>query len=394
MSKKQQLNILFTDIGRGHPFYLDGIIESLRARYSDTIQLNVINVFSISHGLSLMLWRFVRWLYKIGSQGRFIGRLYGAIRQGRNSNRYGLIERCLARDIRKYVTKSHYPTLVAHPILVPMISDIVPVYYQHGEIAVPDEVLVKNAEKIFLPLKESKDKFAQAGISEESLITTGLCVEKQLAEKAHEYFNRRISAIKNGDILLGAFFSSGAEPVQHIRRIVLALDSIKKTGGRAIVFSKKGGNLEKALNKISKIKIIDTDSSKTYIESIIKSENISAVLYKNRLEENNLTYSLYKDFDYFAAPSHERTNWAVGLGLPMFILHPLIGTFSPLNRQFLLNSNVVFDIDTDQKAINFAAILSKLGSDGILLKMAQNGFNKYNIDGFEKIAANLLNELM
>jgi hypothetical protein len=370
MSKKQQLNILFTDIGRGHPFYLDGIIESLRARYSDTIQLNVINVFSISHGLSLMLWRFVRWLYKIGSQGRFIGRLYGAIRQGRNSNRYGLIERCLARDIRKYVTKSHYPTLVAHPILVPMISDIVPVYYQHGEIAVPDEVLVKNAEKIFLPLKESKDKFAQAGISEESLITTGLCVEKQLAEKAHEYFNRRISAIK------------------------LALDSIKKTGGRAIVFSKKGGNLEKALNKISKIKIIDTDSSKTYIESIIKSENISAVLYKNRQEENNLTYSLYKDFDYFAAPSHERTNWAVGLGLPMFILHPLIGTFSPLNRQFLLNSNVAFDIDTDQKAINFAAILSKLGSDGILLKMAQNGFNKYNIDGFEKIAANLLNELM
>jgi len=394
MSKKKQLNILFTDIGRGHPFYLDGIIESINVKYSDRIQLNIISVFSISHDLSLKLWRFVRWLYKIGSQGGIIGRLYGAIRQGRNTNRYGIIERCLARDIRKYIAKFRYPTLVAHPVLVPMISDIVPVYYQHGEIAVPDEAVVKIAERVFLPLKESRDKFMRAGISGERLITTGLCIEKQLAEKVSECFNRRVSAIKNGDTLLGAFFSSGAEPVQHIRKIILALDSLKKSGGRAIVFSKKGGNLEKALNEFSDIKIINVDCSTAYIESTIRSEHISVGLYNNRPEENKLTNSLFKYFDYFAAPSHERTNWAVGLGLPMFILHPVIGTFSPLNRQFLLKRNVAIDIDTDQKAGDFADMLSKLEGDGTLVKMAQNGFNKYNIDGFEKIAENLLNEIM
>jgi len=115
--------------------------------------------------------------------------------------------------------------------------------------------------------------------------------------------------------------------------------------------------------------------------------------YSGRTEEYDLTSKCFPYLDYFAAPSHERTNWALGLGIPMFILHPIIGTFSPLNRNILLNNKTALDIDTMEKAVNFSSVLLNLRRDSILVYMAENGIKKYPIDGFIKTAGYIADEL-
>jgi hypothetical protein len=74
----------------------------------------------------------------------------------------------------------------------------------------------------------------------------------------------------------------------------------------------------------------------------------------------------------------------------MFILHPIIGPFSPLNREFLLKSGVAGDIRTIDEAINFGDTLKKSVSDKTLLEMAQKGFGKHHLDGFKSIADHLV----
>jgi hypothetical protein len=394
MSTKRQLNILYTNIGRGHPYYLDGIVEAIKTKYPDEIKLNIVDLYFLSRRLSLKLWHLVRWLYRTGSQGGTIGWLYGGIRKGRSSGHYGFLEKCLARDIRKYLLKENFPTLVAHPILVPMISDIVDTYYQHGEIAVPDEAVVKGARAVFVPLDTTKIKFQKAGLLDNRIITTGLCIEKQLIEKARDCFTRRLLRTKNNEPLCGAFFSSGAEPAGHIYKITLMVNSLRKSGGWACVFCKKGGSLESAITSRMKLRILDNINDVEELERTMRTDNILGFSYKNRQEENDFLVHLFGHFDYFVAPSHERTNWAIGLGLPMFILSPAIGTFSPLNRRFLLEKKVAVDMDTNQKAIDFADMLSDLVKNGTLAHMAQNGFDKYNINGFESIADYLRGELI
>jgi hypothetical protein len=77
----------------------------------------------------------------------------------------------------------------------------------------------------------------------------------------------------------------------------------------------------------------------------------------------------------------------------MFILHPLIGPFAPLNREFLLERKVALDISDEHEAENLAGIIQRLRNDGFLMQMAQSGYGKYNIDGFRKIASYLVDSL-
>jgi len=393
MNKKHRLNVLYTNIGRGHPYYLDGIIESIRKKHVDRIEISVTDVFEISNGISQLLWRLVRWLYRAGSQSGIIGKLYNIIRKGRNPNQSGLLEKLLARDIRKYINKDKCPTLVAHPILVPMLSDSVDVYYQHGEIAIPDEAIVQKAGTVFIPLEGFKGKFTKAGLPEKNIVVTGLCVEPELAAKSKEYYENRLSRIKNGHSLCGGFFSSGAEPIQHIKKIIPAVSSLSKSDGAAFIYCKKDGRLEREAKKLPNSRVIDNINELENINNLVESNIISIITYRNRIEENNCTLKTFKYLDYFMAPSHERTNWAIGLGLPMFILFPIIGTFSPLNREFMLKRGVAVDLYTNQKAAGFSDLLSRLASDGTLLKMSQNGYGKYDTNGFKTIADYLKGKL-
>jgi len=110
------------------------------------------------------------------------------------------------------------------------------------------------------------------------------------------------------------------------------------------------------------------------------------VTYNSRRELDALTAKLFPLLDYCIAPPHERSNWAVGLGLPMLVLMPTIGPFAPLNLDLLQASGVVRILDDETILSGPARLLRQLREDGLLLRMAQAGWGKYPINGFSRIA--------
>jgi hypothetical protein len=87
-------------------------------------------------------------------------------------------------------------------------------------------------------------------------------------------------------------------------------------------------------------------------------------------------------FDYFVAPAHERTNWALGLGLPMFVLTPDIGPFAPLNHEVLCSSGAAVEVHAGE----FSDQLHSLATNGRLASMAEAGWHPDSISGFAHIA--------
>jgi len=391
MTDKLRLNILYTEIGRGHPFYLDGICDEIRTQYSSHIELNILDVFGLSRGVPLLLWKLVRHFYKKGSQGGFWGRLYAYVRGQHRPCHLGIIEKILARPIRNYLRNNSSPTVVAHPLLVPMISDIVDVYYQHGEISVPAISLVSGAKMIYAPLEETSHKFTEYGLPADRVVATGLCIEKFLVDSAELNFNDRLLRLNSGENLIGGFFSSGAEPIAHIEKMVKALGSLRKNGQMGLIFCRSKGEFESAIIRQFQAKVFETATDEGKILEEIRSNKILIFSHSDRQIENRNTQALFKYLDYFMSPSHERSNWALGLGIPMIILHPLIGPFSSINRSILLEANVAEEIISDDEADCFYEKLGLMSKSGKLLLMAKNGYGKYRIDGF-KIIGNLLNK--
>ncbi len=389
----RKLNIIYLEIGRGHPFYLDGIIEQLKGKGFSGPALNKVNIIDISSGLSKFLWLRIAAIYRWGSRGGLLSRLYGQWRCRRNADRFGLIEKILSRGIRKYLKTNNNPTLVSHPMLVPMIRGLVPVYYQHGEIAVPRESMVSNSGQIFVPLEQSKEVFRGEGLRADNIFVTGLCIEAELAAKASDMFEERVRRLASEEPLTGAFFSSGAEPPPHIDKIIRAVEANAGAGYRGIIFCRQGGRLEKNLRRTVRPSEFNSEKLPVKPEMIFGESRTALISFADRDDENRATCRLFSLFDYFVAPSHERTNWAVGMGLPMFILHPLIGSFAPLNRLFLLSHKTVVDLDTGNKADKFGEMLTAGRRDGTLLSMARNGFGKYRLDGFNKCADYLVRDL-
>jgi hypothetical protein len=111
------------------------------------------------------------------------------------------------------------------------------------------------------------------------------------------------------------------------------------------------------------------------------------VEHQNRREETILSGRLFPEFDYVVAPAHERTNWGIGLGLPMFILEPSKGTFAPLNLQLLRDHQVAISLSGMNHAASFGVRLDTLRNRGTLLAMARSGWRRYDITGFETIAS-------
>jgi len=386
MDNEKVLDVIYTEIGRGHPFYLDGTANALKGKYSDHIKPNFNNVFELSHGMPFRLWRMIDILYRHGSQGGIRGALYGLIRRGNSPAGKSPMTSFLSRDIRRFVRKRNNPVLVAHPLLVPMLSDPTEVIYQHGEIAAPGFAMVKDASMVLVPLGETRDRFIASGIPGERIHVTGLCIEPELADDAGIDFIKRQARTKDKSFLVGAFYSSGAEPKKHIEKITAALESLDNAGQKAVVFCTAGGRLEKEImNRLEARRFVPGKREERFHEAIAKS-NILAVVYNDRKQIDEYTADLFHYYDYLAAPSHERSNWALGLGLPMFVLHPVIGPFSPLNRDFLSAKGVAEEIKDLRQAGRFANILNDLRSSGRLLEMSANGYDKYDLRGFERSA--------
>ena len=94
--QKNKLSFLYTNIGRGHPFYLDGIVEL--AGESEKFELSISDVFESSSDISCLSWQLARALYKLGSADSLFGRVYNKLREFGDYSREGLARRILVRE--------------------------------------------------------------------------------------------------------------------------------------------------------------------------------------------------------------------------------------------------------------------------------------------------------
>lgn len=380
------INFLYTNIGRGHPFYLDGILEALIRKGNIKLVRGQTDVFEVSKGVSKIAWKAARWMYRKGSSPGIVGIVYSRIRSNANYNRESVTLTVMGRDIRRRFMHDSVPLVVAHPTLVAVLKGKQDVIYQHGEIAAPTEAVVMGASQVLVPTVKTAEPFIQSGYKHDQVVITGLCLEPSLVRQAQDAFTSRQERISGNNPLVGAFFSSGAEPKQHVDKLIQAAVSAVEHGGKAILFTQKNGNFARAAAKrfmASAIEFLEVDSRQLIPGDLPPALTIR---HASRREENLFTAQLFPIFDYFVAPSHERTNWALGLGLPMFIVGPSIGPFAPLNRNHLLQAGVAKQIDSNAAAEGFGSNLDRLRSTGEFVEMAQAGWGKLDIHGFDNIA--------
>jgi len=387
-----RISFLYTGIGRGHPFYLDGIIEAMVRHGKIGLVRNQASVFEISRGLARLGWNLAGWLYQRGSSGGLIGKLYAAIRRRADYNQPGLMLKLMGRDIRREYNDVTGPLVVAHPTLVAVLKGRQKLVYQHGEVVVPEEAVVMGAEKVLAPTDEVAERFKSAGYGDGDVVVTGLCVEPALVSQAEDAYTARRMRLETGPTLTGAFFSSGAEPISHIEKLAACAISLIEAGGRAVVFARKDGRLSRTIRLRSEADGKDAHfvDAGEFIPADIPA--LLVVEYGSRREENIFTARLFPEFDFFVAPSHERSNWALGLGLPMFIVQPCIGPFAPLNEALLVDAGVAEVVTGDEDCGRFGEHLAQLHRSGEFGKMASAGWGRHKIDGFARIAEFLGNQ--
>ena len=385
-----RLQILYTNIGRGHPFYLDGIIDALVRKGSIRLVRRQSDVFDVSNALPRLLWKTARWLYTHGSSGGLPGILYRLVRSRADYNGSGLMARMMGRDIRRMFLHTDGPLIVAHPTLVGMLRDRPDILYQHGEMVVPREALVGGASIVFVPTDSAAEAFRQSGYSADQVVVSGLCIEPSLVKQAFESFDSRLDRYAGNGPLTGAFFSSGAEPGAHIEKLTAAAHSVLRKGDRALIFARHGGRLVRQARRlflkhgVAHLEVGSADPIP------VDPPPALIVEFTNRREENIFGARLFPLFDYLVAPPHERSNWACGLGLPMFTLEPSIGPFAPMNRDLLREQGVAEVLDTLDDARSLGTRVERLRNDGTLETMCRAGWGKQPISGFETIADYLL----
>jgi hypothetical protein len=360
-----QINFLYTGIGRGHPHYLDGIVECLPTERVGTVT----DVFRQTSGPARAAWGLARSVYQGGGRSPSLSALYNRLRASGDYNRGGLMQGVMGRPLRRTYDDDPLPLVVAHPILAAILKEKQNLFYQHGELAAPRESWVKGRHRTIVPTAGTADTFIAAGIASESLFVSGLCIEPALVEQAELAFDSRLDRLSGPGPLCGAFFSSGAEPREHVESLAIAATNVVATGGRALVFARRGGALAARL-----------------AETLGEEPRATLCSYAGRQGLNELTQTSFKDFDYFVAPSHERTHWALGLGLPTFVVGPSIGSFSPLNHEILLAHGVARVVHDRGAAASLGVVLETLRRSGELRAMAEAGWGRFDTCGFSNIA--------
>ncbi len=404
----RQLIAIYTNIGRGHPSYLDSLLETLQKKGQKVLCRTV---FEESDGLSLLAWKLVEKLYFIGGKGGIRTRLYNWLRSSRTdvSSDSSLIK-LLGRDLREKYQDFRGICLVAHPVVARILKNICRTWYVHGEIAAPPECAVAGVKKIFVPLEETKDRLISSGADPESIAVTGLMIEPGLVDRAQESFQARLRRIESDKPLTIGFFTSGAYPKEHMKKILWGAKSVVEQGMRAIIFTgtcpKKFELFKKRLTKWGLEVVLEnpalrqaqggeqsrtTGGGKDRGEASGKEKdgNVLLVTRETRQAETERAVELLPQIDAFVAASHERTNWAVGLGLPMFVLFPLIGTFASSNFEFAQRQKVAYPLDSLERAKTLGKVINELRKNGQLAQMAKNGFGVHKLNGVRQAASHL-----
>ena len=234
---------------------------------------------------------------------------------------------------------------------------------------------------------ETKEILIACGAEKEAVVVCGLMIEPPLVGDAERTHQERLERISKSDLpLTVGFFTSGAYPKEHMEKIILGARSIIQNKMKAIIFC--GTNPHKFEWVKDKVKdwgakLIEDIKDKE--ETSHQNEEFDLKLVKRitRQEDTQSAVQAIPHLDVFVAASHERTNWAVGLGLPMMVLFPLIGTFASQNFEFAQRQKVVYPLDSPEKTKNLGEILSNLRQGGQLLQMAQNGVGVHSITGID-----------
>jgi len=380
--QSQRTVALYTDIGRGHPSYLDSLLYLLKKKYPQLVSRTV---FQESKGISLLGWKFVSWLYTISGKGGQATRFYNLIRKGsQKTSDDSPMTGILGRNLKRVYKDFPGICLVEHPLVARSLAGVCRVWYVHGEIAAPPECAVRGVERILVPLNQTKEKLIAHGAEKEAVAACGLMIEPPLVESAEKAYQERLKRISKSDLpMTVGFFTSGAYPKEHMEKIMLGARSVIQNKMRAIIFC--GANPHKfewVKNRVRswKSKIVEDKE-----ESAHQNEefDVKLVTRHTRQQDTQRAVQLLPRLDVFVAASHERTNWAVGLGLPMMVLFPLIGTFASQNFDFAQRQKVAYPLDSAEKAENLGEILSNLRQKDQLLQMAQNGFGVHSITGIE-----------
>ncbi len=373
------IDFLYTNIGRGHPHYLDGLRQSLAADHVG----RVTDVFSVSGGAGRAAWELARYLYYRGGRGGATARWYNRLRRTTDYNNPSLAQRVMADDLKRWCRKSAAPLAVAHPALVGMLAADSKLLYVHGELVVPDEALVCGARWVAVPTEAAAQHFIEIGYERDQVRVHGLGIEPELIPHAVSSYNHRLDRLRrfeeNGlsanEPISVAIFSSGAEPAPHLDLIGRLLKSTERTSGavRALVFAAEGGRLER----------------------LCQQRSFPCVSFASRNDLNQATAGQWETFDLLIAPPHERVNWALGLGLPMVPLTPTFGSFAPLNLDLIRRAGVAVDGDTRIETIvdEFPSYVEHLLKRQQLSQAAQRGWSKLPIDGFTRLAALIASDL-
>jgi hypothetical protein len=401
-----QLIAIYTNIGRGHPSYLDSLLQTLQEKGQKAICRTV---FEESDGLSLLAWKLVEKLYFIGAKGGIRTKFYNWLRASQSDiSSDSTFIKLLGRDLTSKYQDFKGICLVAHPVVARILRDVCRTWYVHGEIAAPPECAIKGIEKIFVPLEETKDKLICFGTDPETVVVTGLMIEPGLVDSAENSFQDRLKKIESNQPLTIGFFTSGAYPKEHMKKILWGAKSVVEHGMRAIIFTgtcpKKIEWFEKEMKKWGVEIVVEnpalrqaqggeqsqtTRGGKDRGEALGKQQHgdVLLVTRETRQTETQRTVELVPQMDAFVAASHERTNWAVGLGLPMFVLFPLIGTFASLNFEFAQRQKVTYPLDSLEKAKSLGKVIKERRQNEQLTQMAQNGFGVHKINGVRQAAS-------
>lgn len=340
-----QLVAVTAGIGRGHSQYLNSVLSYLP-------DVPLVQVSGIG-------WQIARSLYRLGGRGGIWTTLYNRLRAKRPNR---LLLRILKSRETTRFKKDKAFVLTDHPLISHILAPFCPVAYLHGEIAAPPVCAIPAARSIFVPLQETAEQLITFGVSPDVLRVTGLVIEPELLKDADAGFQSRLERLATNKPLNIGFFLSGASPKPHSNTILIAARSVLNSGLHPFIFC--GVDYQTANWLKGKL-------------------NCPVYVFPSYPEETIATARLLPQIDLFVAATHERTNWALGLGIPMFAILPHIGPFAPLNFEFAKNQGVCLPLENAEK---FGSYLLTLRAHGKLRQMAQNGWGKYPINGAQKIA--------
>ena len=379
---KAKILFIYTEIGRGHPSYIDGIIFCLERDYPE-LPFYKTNVFTITKGLSNIAWRFIRFLYRWGSQGGMVSFFYTRLRRILGANQSGsFLAGLLGMDIKRFSKSYTGKIVVGHPLLARILAGQNDVLYQHGELVVPSEAIVRNCD-IFVPTESSAEKFKESGIENNRIVVTAQCLEPELIAKIRESFDQRIKRLSGRGTVTAALFTTGAYPADHLRQLYIAARAFSESGNRVYFFTGQDLNRHRLIVKHFRNLGIN------YGTRIDGNANLKVIGSQSRYEENLMVAKVFDRFDFFVAAAHERINWSIGAGLPQLILRPHIGSFAPLNAELAVNQGSAVEVEYLNTPAELLKLVEKMKNSGRLSKMAHNGYHPDNILGFSGAAAYL-----